>query len=134
MLSGRERQQSPEQVIEMALLERMRHPRGRPSDSVAQVCVRVRGGFRPNVIYATAGRPIRIVFHREETAACSASVVFPALGKCATLPPYEDVAVDLLPDGPGEYAFTCQAGILVGHLIVLGTGPSLDESSSRRGD
>lgn len=118
----------------MALLERIRHPRGRPSDGVAHVCVRVRGGFRPNVIYATAGKPIRIVFHREETTACSASVVFPALGKCVTLPPYEDVAVDLLPDRPGEYAFTCQAGILVGHLIVLGTWPSLNDSPSRQGD
>lgn len=113
----------------MALLERIRHFRRRPSDGVAQVCVRLRGGFRPNVIYATAGRPIRIVFHREETTACSASVVFPALGTCATLPPYENVAVDLLPDRPGKYAFTCQAGILVGHLIVLGTRTSLNDTS-----
>lgn len=118
----------------MALLERIRRPRRRTSDGVAQVRVRVRGGFRPNVIYATAGTPIRIVFHREETTASTASVVFPALGKCATLPPYEDVAVELLPDGPGEYAFTCQARILVGHLIVLGTGSGPNDSSSRKGD
>lgn len=121
-------------MIEVALLERIRRPRRRPPNGVADVCVRVRGGFRPNVIYATTGKPIRIVFHREETTASTASVVFPALGKCATLPPYEDVAVDLLPDRPGEYVFTCQAGILVGHLIVLGTGPGPNDSSSGQGD
>jgi plastocyanin domain-containing protein len=104
----------------MALLERIRHPRRPPHYGLDEVRVRVRGGYQPNVVYATAGKPIRIVFRREETTACSASVVFPDFGKSATLPPYEDVAVELLPSKPGEYAFTCQAGILTGQLVVLG--------------
>ena len=103
----------------MVLLERIRHPKRRPRAVPLQVGVRVRGGYQPSVIYATAGKPIRIVFHREETTACSASVVFPDFGKSATLPPYEDVAVELVPRRPGEYAFTCQAGILTGLLVVL---------------
>lgn len=117
----------------MALLERMHHSRGLRRDGAVPVRVRVRGGFRPNVVYAIAGKPIRIVFHREETTACSASVVFPAFGTSATLPPYEDVAVELLPGGPGEYAFTCQAGILTGRLVVVGTWPGLNDSSARQG-
>ena len=103
----------------MILLERLRHSRRLTRHANLQVGVRVRGGYQPNVIYATAGKPIRIVFRREETTPCSASVVFPDFGKSATLPPHEDVAVDLPPSRPGEYAFTCQAGILTGTLVVL---------------
>jgi len=80
--------------------------------------VRVRGGYWPSVVFARAGRPLRLIFRREETAPCSERVVFPAFGKSAMLPPYEDVTVELLPKEPGEYEFTCQMGMLRGRLIV----------------
>lgn len=111
----------------MALLVRIRHPRRRPRQDPLQVGVRVRGGYQPSVIYATAGKPIRIVFRREETSVGSASVVFPEFGKSATLPLNESVAVDLLPKRAGEYGFTCQAGILAGRLVVLDPVDSPDQ-------
>ena len=104
----------------MTLLELIRHPRRIVTRGPAQVAVRVRGGYHPDVIYATAGDPIRIIFRREETAFCSASVVFPDFGKSVTLPPHVDVTVELIPETPGIYPFTCQAGILTGRLVVLG--------------
>lgn len=45
-------------------------------------------------------------------------MIFPDFGKNAMLPPYEDVTVELLPEQPGEYEFTCQLGMLRGRLIV----------------
>jgi plastocyanin domain-containing protein len=84
--------------------------------------VRVRGGYDPDTIYGRAGEPVRIVFYREETARCSERVVFPAFGKSAMLPPYQDVLVELLPREPGEYEFTCQMGVLHGTLMVEGDG------------
>ena len=104
----------------MTLIELIRHPRRTVGLRQAAVKVRVRGGYHPDVIYATAGYPIRITFRREETAACSASVVFPDFGKSVTLPPHVDVTVELIPETPGIYPFTCQAGILTGRLVVLG--------------
>ena len=104
----------------MTLLKLIRHPRRTVTRGPAQVTVRVRGGYHPDVIYATAGDPIRIIFRREETASCSASVVFPDFGKSVTLPPQMDVTVELIPGTPGIYPFTCQAGILTGRLVVLG--------------
>ena len=106
----------------MTLIELIRHPRRTVGLRPAAVKVRVRGGYHPDVIYAAAGYPIRITFRREETAACSASVVFPDFGKCVTLPPYADVTVELPPSAPGMYPFTCQAGILTGRLVVLSAG------------
>lgn len=80
--------------------------------------VRVRGGYSPDTVYGRVGEPLRIVFRREETAACSERVVFPEFGKSAMLPPYQDVAVELRPESAGEYEFTCQMGMLHGRLIV----------------
>ena len=80
--------------------------------------MRVLGGYAPNTILAEAGVPLRVVFLREESAPCSEQVVVPAFGKSATLPPREKVAVDLLPDKPGEYEFTCAMGALRGKLVV----------------
>lgn len=96
--------------------------RKRSGDSVGtrEVRVRVRGGYEPDTIRAEAGVPLRIVFRREETAACSERVVFPAFGKSATLPRDRDVAVELLPEEAGEYEFTCGMGMLRGRLTVSG--------------
>ncbi len=93
----------------------------RTADTTArrEIRVRVRGGYVPDTIRAEAGVPLRIVFRREEAASCSEQVVFPAFGKSATLPPGENVAVDLLPGEPGVYEFTCAMGILRGKLVVV---------------
>lgn len=83
-----------------------------------EVRVRVRGGYSPAVVRSEAGVPLRLLFSREEAAACSEQVVFPAFGRTATLPQGEDVAVELVPEVPGEYEFTCGTGMLRGRLLV----------------
>jgi plastocyanin domain-containing protein len=99
---------------------RLRHggPPAGGDRALVKTRVRVRGGYEPETVYARAGEPVAIVFRREETASCSERVVFPALGKSAMLPAYEDVTVELTPPGPGEYEFTCQLGLLRGRLVV----------------
>jgi len=87
-----------------------------------EIDVRVRGGYDPERISVEAGVPVRIIFRREESAPCSEQVVFPGFGKSATLPPGEKVAVDLLPETPGEYEFTCGMGMLRGTLVVVPPG------------
>ncbi|HEU0247887.1 MAG TPA: cupredoxin domain-containing protein [Gaiellaceae bacterium] len=103
----------------MLLRERLRPRRNR---GVRTVHVRVKGGYQPSVLHAHVGEPLRIVFAREETAACSEHVVFPAFGKSAMLPPFEEVALELVPEHAGEYEFTCQLGMLRGRLVVEDTG------------
>jgi plastocyanin domain-containing protein len=98
----------------LALLGRLR---GAPVTR-DEALVRIKGGYRPDTIVARAGRPIRVTFRREESAACSERVLFPTLGKSAMLPPFEDVPLDLLVEKPGEHEFTCQMGMLRGRLIV----------------
>lgn len=109
----------------MPLARRLRPSSGR---NVRTVRVRVKGGYQPSVVRARVGEPLRIVFSREETASCSEHVVFPAFGKSAMLPPFEDVTFELVPERAGEYEFTCQMGMLRGRLVVAGDGAEPSES------
>ena len=112
----------------MSPAQRLRPPRGGRATTVR---VTVKGGYQPSVVYGRVGEPLRIVFSREETASCSEHVVFPAFGMSAMLPPFEDVALDLVPERAGEYEFTCQMGMLRGRLVVVEDGNAAPRSSDR---
>ena len=78
----------------------------------------VKGGYTPDLIVVERGKPVRLVFRREETSACSEMVIFADFKKSARLPEGQSVAIELMPAEPGEYAFTCQMGMLRGTLVV----------------
>jgi len=110
--------------MSLNLIRHSRDTHSEHTDGVREVSVRVRGGYEPDTIYAEAGQPLRLVFRREESSPCSEQVVFPALGKSAMLPAYQDVSVELQPEQAGEYEFTCQMGVLRGTIVVEDAGPS----------
>ncbi|MEE9157910.1 MAG: cupredoxin domain-containing protein [Gammaproteobacteria bacterium] len=83
-----------------------------------EAMILVKGGYTPDVIVVQHGKPVRLNFRREETAVCSEMVLLPDFGKSARLPTGQTVAVEFLPDKPGEYEFVCQMGMLRGKLIV----------------
>ena len=95
-----------------------------PSAPSERLEVRVRGGYRPQVLHALAGEPLRIGFLREETAPCSERVIFPSFGKSAMLPYGERVVVELPPAAPGRYEFTGAMNRLHGTLVVEARGAS----------
>lgn len=88
------------------------------SSGYQEAMVLVKGGYTPDLIIVEHGRPVRLNFRREEDAACSAMVIFGDFGKSAHLPRGETVAVEFLPERPGEYEFTCQMGMFRGKLVV----------------
>jgi plastocyanin domain-containing protein len=83
-----------------------------------EAMVLVKGGYTPDLIVVQHGKPVRLNFRRDETAACSERVVLADIGKSASLPEGEVVPVEFLPERPGEYEFTCQMGMLRGKLVV----------------
>ncbi|MFQ5689990.1 MAG: cupredoxin domain-containing protein [Gemmatimonadota bacterium] len=89
---------------------------------VQEIYIRVKGGYDPDVIVAEAGRPVRLHFNRQETAACSEMVVFPDFDISRTLPAGETVTIDLVPPEPGEYEFSCQMGMIRGRLVATENG------------
>jgi plastocyanin domain-containing protein len=91
---------------------------GVTSSGYQEVMVLVKGGYTPDVIVVEHGKPLRLNFRREETASCSEMVIFPDYNKSAKLPTGETVSIELMPDKPGEFEFSCQMGMFRGKLIV----------------
>lgn len=83
-----------------------------------EVAVTVKGGYTPDVIVVQRGRPVRLTFTRQESAACSEKVLFPDFNQNALLPEGEQVTLEFTPEKSGEFGFQCQMGMLRGKLIV----------------
>jgi plastocyanin domain-containing protein len=87
-------------------------------DGFQEAVIKVKGGYSPDVLIFETGKPIKLNFIREETAACSEEVIFSDFNKKATLTPYKSIPVELNIDQPGEYEFQCGMGMLKGRIIV----------------
>lgn len=85
---------------------------------VQEAVIKVKGGYTPDVLIFEAGKPIKLNFIREETAACTEEVIFSDFNKKATLTPYKTIPIELEIDKPGEYGFQCGMGMVKGKLIV----------------
>lgn len=103
-----------------------------PSAGDAEVrLIRVNEGYQPSELHVAAGRPVRLLFRREETAPCSERVVFPDYGISVGLPPFEDVAVDLPASEPGAHRFCCGMEMLHGNIIVEPDGAARAVAGTR---
>jgi plastocyanin domain-containing protein len=91
---------------------------GLTSGGYQEQMVLVKGGYTPDVIVVERGKPVRLNFVRQESAACSEMVLLPAFGKSANLPEGQTVPVEFMPSEPGEYEFACQMGMFRGKVIV----------------
>ena len=83
-----------------------------------EIDVTVQGGYQPATIVAKAGQLLRLNFTRREATTCGEEVVLPAFGKRAHLPENRTVPVEIAPDKPGEYEFTCGMNMYRGKIIV----------------
>lgn len=98
--------------------ERRRVRAAEGARGVQEIRVRVKGGYDPDVIVVEAGRPVRLDFYRDETASCSDTVVFGDFGIARPLPAFKTTSVELTPEQPGEFTFTCGMNMMRGRLIV----------------
>jgi plastocyanin domain-containing protein len=91
---------------------------GVTSSGFQEAMILVKGAYNPDVIVVEHGKPVRLTFLRQETAACSEKVLFPDFKQTAELPEGELVPIEFTPQDPGEYEFTCGMGMLRGKLVV----------------
>jgi plastocyanin domain-containing protein len=88
------------------------------SSGAQEATIVVKGAYTPDVIVVEHGRPVRLSFLRQETAACSEEVVFPDFARRAQLPEGEIVPVEFTPNEAGEHEFHCGMGMLRGKVLV----------------
>jgi len=85
---------------------------------VQEQVITVSGGYSPATVTVDAGRPVRLLFDRQETNPCSEEVVIGAFGIKKFLPAHERTAVEFTPMSVGTYDFICGMGMLHGKLVV----------------
>ncbi|HSE53772.1 MAG TPA: cupredoxin domain-containing protein [Gemmatimonadales bacterium] len=85
---------------------------------VQEAVITVKGGYDPGEVRVAAGRPVRLIFDRQETNPCSDELVIPEFRIHRALPPYRRTAVEFTPGSPGTFDFKCGMGMLHGKLIV----------------
>ena len=88
------------------------------SAGVQEAFIVVRDGYRPDTIRVTAGRPVRLVFNRQESDPCSELVVLDAFGVSAVLPQGGNVPLEFTPTEAGSYEFACPMGMLRGKVVA----------------
>lgn len=94
--------------------------RATTAGGIQELLIAVSGGYVPATVVVSAGRPVRLLFDRQETNPCSEEIVIPAFGVKKFLPPFERTAVEFTPKTAGTYEFTCGMGMLHGRVVVEG--------------
>ena len=85
---------------------------------VQEIKITVKGGYSPDMIVVHKGKPVRLLFYRDETASCSEQVVFGDFNIARNLPAFKTTAIEFTPDRAGEFTFTCGMGMMHGKLVV----------------
>ncbi|MBX0293183.1 cupredoxin domain-containing protein [Hymenobacter sp. HSC-4F20] len=88
------------------------------SSGVQEVDITVKGGYSPDVIEVEHGKPVQLSFYRDEENSCSEELLMPDFSIRRDLPAFKTTLVELLPDKPGRFEFTCGMGMLRGSLVV----------------
>ena len=87
---------------------------------VQQVRVVVKGGYSPAAIRAQTGRPLRIIFDRQEDGDCSSKVIFSDFQLSRYLAPFAQTTMEFTPKRPGTFNFACGMNMIHGTLLVEG--------------
>lgn len=85
---------------------------------IQEQVITVSGGYSPATVTVRAGRPVRLLFDRQETNPCSEEIVIGAFGVKKFLPAHQRTAVEFTPTTPGTFDFICGMGMLHGKLVV----------------
>jgi len=88
------------------------------ADGPLEQRIAVRDSYDPAVVEVPIGRPVRLVFRREEVEGRSDTVLIPEWGVVQHLPASEDTAVEFTPRTPGEFEFTCGMHMMRGTIVV----------------
>lgn len=85
---------------------------------VQQIKIKVQGGYSPDRIEVKRGKPVRLLFTRQESNSCTEQVIFGEFGISKMLPQGQTVPVEFTPDKSGEFTFHCGMNMVRGQLIV----------------
>jgi Cu+-exporting ATPase len=89
------------------------------SGGAQTITVVVSGGYSPDLIVARRGVPLRLVLDRRESNPCSDEIVIPGFGIRRSLAANASTEIEILPEEPGEFPFSCGMNMLHGRIRVV---------------
>ena len=93
-------------------------PEATKNPAVQEIKVTVKGEYSPDRIVVKKGRPVRLLFYREDDSECTAQVVIPDLNVKQDLALKKDTVVAFVPEKEGEFTFACGMDMMKGKLVV----------------
>jgi plastocyanin domain-containing protein len=99
---------------------------------VQEVRITVKGGYTPDTVVVRAGKPVRLLFYRDETADCSERLVVEAFGVDRPLAAFQTTAVEFTPSAAGEFPFRCGLDTMKGLLVVEPATPAKPVASPHK--
>jgi len=94
-----------------------------PPASTANVAMIAVGGngYRPNLLHAKPGQPLKLALTTKDTYSCARAFVIPALGIEELLPPTGTVVIDVPAQRAGsQLFFSCSMGMYSGVIVFDG--------------
>jgi sulfite exporter TauE/SafE len=94
-----------------------------PPASTANVAMIAVGGsgYRPNLLHAKPGQPLKLAMTTKDTYNCARAFVIPSLGIEELLPPTGTVVIDVPAQQPGsQLFFSCSMGMYSGVIVFDG--------------
>ena len=98
---------------------KLRVPVQPPPSGPQEITVVVAGGYKPDLIVAKKGMPLKLVFDRRETNPCSDEIVLPEFGIRRPLPPNAKTVIEVTPTREGDFPFSCGMNMLHGRIKVV---------------
>lgn len=93
-------------------------PEATRSPTPQEIRVTVKGEYSPDRIVLKKGRPVRLLFFRDDDSECTAQVVIPDLKVKQDLAVKQETAVEFVPEKEGEFTFACGMDMMKGKLVV----------------
>ena len=87
-------------------------------EGIQEVDVTVDGGYTPDRIEVAVGEPVKLNFYRKDPSSCLEQVLLPDFNKALDLTLNQTTSVEIVPDKPGEYTFTCGMNMYRGVVIA----------------
>ncbi|MGK7953566.1 MAG: cupredoxin domain-containing protein [Xenococcaceae cyanobacterium] len=89
------------------MFSKTKSQKARVERGIQSVDIVVDGGYTPDRIEVRAGEPVKLNFFRKDPSSCLEQVLLPDFNKALDLILDRTTSVEILPEKPGEYTFTC---------------------------
>ena len=100
------------------MFSKTKSQKARVKQDIQEIDIVVDGGYNPDRIEVAAGKPVRLNFYRQDASSCLEQVLLPDFNKALDLALNQTTSIEIVPNQPGEYIFTCGMNMDKGTIIA----------------